>query len=173
VRGAAKRLAAATLILAAAACSKPAESAQSSEPDPTVTVRKTDSVVLRAREDAMRTLPMFWRKFDAQEEGASKFSVKVELSGPNGEEVVWMRVESREGEEIVGLLAVEPSRFPGLHLGSRISVHSSRVTDWSYEKGGKVYGDYFTRAMIERAPADIKAQVQATFAPTPTETSEN
>lgn len=129
-----------------------------------------DAQVDAAIVEARKTLPIFWSKFDAKPAGYDHFALKVGLpAGGGGEEHIWMNVVSRSGGKVVGELANDPYDLEGLKSGSRVEVDEALISDWQYQKGGKLYGHFTTRALSSRANAAQRAEAAELFPPQPLE----
>jgi uncharacterized protein YegJ (DUF2314 family) len=155
---------AATLAVTLAGCNKAAED------DNLILSKPDDAPVLAAERKAAETLPIFWAKFDAQEPGVSRYLVKVALQAKGGgAEVLWATPLRRTATGVEVRLANEPVYVAELKLGSVIEVLPSEIMDWSYQKDGKAYGHFVSRAMLDRAPPEARAEMEAVLSPTPLE----
>jgi uncharacterized protein YegJ (DUF2314 family) len=168
------RIAALTLVVALSAptlqaCSDRAPVAESEtliEPPP------DDPAVLAAMKQAIDTQNVFWTKFDAREPGVTNYAVKLGMTGSDGyKEFIWAEPIRREGGEVVARLANEPVHLTGLQLGSEVRVKQDLVFDWTYEKGGKAFGHFTTRALMRHATPAQRAETEGLLAPTPLEPS--
>lgn len=135
-----------------------------------IVVPVEDPQVDAAIAEARKTLPIFWGKFDANLAGYDRFALKVGLpTGGGAEEHIWMNVVSRSGGKVVGELANEPYDLGELKSGSRVEVDEALISDWQYQKGGKLYGHFTARALLPRANAAQRAEAAELFAPQPLE----
>jgi len=133
-----------------------------------------DAAVEAATQKALETLPVFWIKKDANSPGYSDFMLKVALPTRHGGlEYIWIGDVRRSGHKIKGTLANEPFDLEGLSVGSEVEAPATQIADWQYEKAGKLYGHFTTRALQPRANAEQQAQVRELFAPTPLEPESN
>ena len=152
-------------VLAAGACSRDAEA-----DDGTILIDPADKAVNEAKREAFRTLPVFWSKFDAKEPGASHYLVKVALHAKGGgDEIVWAEPLQRAPDDVVVRIANQPIYLAEPKLGDVIHVPPEDLVDWSYEKNGKLYGNFVTRSTMSRAKPDERAFMEAHLAPTPLE----
>jgi uncharacterized protein YegJ (DUF2314 family) len=156
-----------TCLGAAEACAR-----ETPQDESVIYSRAGDAVVASAQADAQKSLPLFWSKFDAKAPGYADFKLKVSLPTDDGHgtERLWMLVLSRTADhQVIGRLANRPVRLKKLALGSTIEVDPSRIADWSYEKNGKQYGNFTTRALFPRASPQQRVEAQAMLSPTPLE----
>jgi uncharacterized protein YegJ (DUF2314 family) len=130
-----------------------------------------DPEMAAAGREAQSTLPAFWRVFDAKAaDKDSYFTVKAPFAGSgDGQVQMWLVVIRHDGETVDGVLVNEDPQVPNMHIRDRVTVKASEVTDWSYRKGGRNYGQFTTRIMLKHASAAVAAQVGATLWPTPLE----
>jgi uncharacterized protein YegJ (DUF2314 family) len=156
----------AAAVLALAACGeKPASDTPS-----TLKVGVGDTAMNTAIENARASLPAFWSLYEAGDPSRTNFAVNARLTTRPGEfESIWVMVDDRTAGTVAGSLANEPRDLPGKHLGDTVSFPESDVVDWTYDRGGKTYGYYTTRAILPRLPAEEQAQITAKFSPAPTE----
>ena len=103
-------------------------------------------------------LPGFFQRFHAGE--GERFSVKlaVPIKGTPDYEHIWMRIATiDDGKMVRGHLTNDPENLPGLRFGSAFSAPLSRISDWSYWKGGMQFGNYTTRVILKRlSPAEAE-----------------
>ncbi|MFZ5718276.1 MAG: DUF2314 domain-containing protein [Pseudomonadota bacterium] len=152
-----------------AACSAPADPGKETAED-LINVRPDDAAVEKAKAEARGSLGLFWSKFDGREAGVSRFSVKVGLPVKDGGvEHLWATPLSRDAEIVVVRLANDPVYIEDLEYGQEIEVAPALISDWSYEKNGKLYGHFTTRALMRTATPEQRAQVQDLLSPTPLE----
>lgn len=142
--------------------------------DQITSVSADDAKVNAAIAQAKQTLPAFWAAYDGQEPGASHYQVKAAMrTAHGGVEHIWVDVLSHSGLAVRGALANDPEDLGALKYGSSVAVDEKIISDWLYEKGGKVYGGYTIRALLDRASPDERKRVEAQLAPTPLEPKSN
>ncbi len=166
-------LAAGLAALSLAACGQsesaaPADTAVKG--DEIVEFRAEDAAMNAAIAEAKASLPVFLARLDS---GAlqSGDSLKVGFHTDQGREHIWVDHIARKGDELTGTLANEPNWMPGLHQGSPVTFDPALVTDWSYEKDGKLWGNYTTRVMLPSLAPEEAEAVKANLSDTPTETT--
>jgi len=136
-----------------------------------VPVAPTDPKVNAAIAQARATLPTFWEKFDNQAPGVTHYEVKAKLVTPRGCcEHIWVDVESHNDLAVRGTLANNPVELTGVRFGSEITFGPERISDWLYQKNGKIYGGYTVRALAERMSPEEQRQAERQLSPTPLET---
>lgn len=157
-------------VLALGACdSKPATD-KTGPGDEMVQFRDQDAEMNAAIAEAKASLPQFLARLDAGETQPAD-SLKVAFSTSQGNEHIWVRQIARKGDELTGTLANEPNYMPGQHLGSVVTFPVALVSDWSYEKNGKRWGNYTTRVMLPYLEPDDAAAVRESLSDTPTESN--
>lgn len=166
-------LAAALAALSLSACGQsesaaPADAAVKG--DEIVEFRAEDAAMNAAIAEAKASLPVFLARLDA---GAlqSADGLKVGFHTDQGREHIWVDHIARKGDELTGMLANEPNWMPGLHQGSTVTFDPALVTDWSYEKDGKLWGNYTTRVMLPSLSPEEAEAVKANLSDTPTEST--
>jgi uncharacterized protein YegJ (DUF2314 family) len=157
----------ASLSLSIAACAKDGARGD-------VAWSKTNSPeVVSAMAEARRTLAIFWRRYDAKTPGADQFALKVSFpTRHGGQEYMWVAPTQRTDAEVVGQLIDEPEKVEGLKPGDQVRFDPGRIADWGYERGGKVYGNFTTRILLNNFSPEDRAHAAAHFSPTPLETED-
>ena len=116
---------------------------------------------------ARKTLPVFWKHM--QDHAGEPSSLKVGLPTSKGHEHIWVSDIEAKGDKITARLANDPDDLPGLKLGSPVSFTEAQISDWAYEKNGKLYGHYTTRVVIKHIDPAEAAQVRAMLSENPVE----
>jgi uncharacterized protein YegJ (DUF2314 family) len=133
-----------------------------------------DAAVAAASNEARKSLPVFWAKFDAKPAGYGDYAVKAAFKTRGGStENIWVNVIGRADGTVTGELANEPYDLSALKLGDQVEVDETAISDWQYSKGGKLYGHFTTRALTARANAAQRAQSAELFSPQPLEAGAN
>ena len=131
-----------------------------------------DAKVNAAIAQARATLPDFWPRFDDHEPGATAFRIKAKLKTPHGGfEHIWVDVVSHSALAVRGTLANDPADLGDLKFGSEVVVDDAAISDWSYEKDGKLYGGYTMRALMDRQSPEMQKKVGAMLPATPLESN--
>ena len=127
-------------------------------------VKTGNETVEAAMARARDTLDIFWRKFESGE--ADGYELKVGLTTPNeAVEHLWIEPTERQDGKIVGRLLIQPVDIEDLNLNDTITVDPDRISDWGYFKGGKLYGAFTQRAMLDTMSSGLRRQIEAALAP--------
>lgn len=135
--------------------------------DPTIDYRTGDpemsAAVAAARNDLGRFVDIF------RSGGGERFTVKVAIpvKGTNDREHIWMTLDAIEGDVFVGRIANEPQRLAPLRQGSSYRAAYAMISDWGYWRDGLRYGNYTTRLILKRLPANATAEIRRTLSPRP------
>jgi uncharacterized protein YegJ (DUF2314 family) len=62
---------------------------------------------------------------------------------------MWVEPVSRSTTEIVGRLVDTPQDVDGLKPGDEVRFSPEQVSDWSYMKADKTYGNFTTRVLLD------------------------
>ena len=131
-----------------------------------------DVAVDAAMRDAVKSLGVFWAKFDAREAGLSDYTVKLAMKAKGGgTELIWAEPISHSDTEVVARLLNDPVYLADVEYGSVVHVSPDLVVDWAYTKASKAYGHYTTRALKSRFTPEQRAETEGLLAPTPLEPS--
>jgi uncharacterized protein YegJ (DUF2314 family) len=136
-------------VITTGACSQP-----SSRSDVVWTTTDRPEVTA-AMAEARKTLPIFWRHFDAKDPNTGELYVKAPFkTRHNGQEHMWVEPVRRSPTEIVGRLVDAPEDVDGLKPGDEVRFAPDRVSDWSYVRAGKTYGNFTTRLLLDSFGAE-------------------
>lgn len=139
------------------------------KPDPVVGFDRDDPAMTAAVAAARKSLPAFLEAMlDAQGYGPDGGYLKVGFAVEDpaiGVENIWVGPFRRLGNNrFVGLLANEPQAMPGLHNGDRVEFTQKMIVDWNLAAGdGRFWGDYTTRVVVSRLPADQARPLRKRF----------
>lgn len=141
------------------------------ESEEMVFVTEDDPAVVAAMAKAEETPLIFWRLQEAPPPGYSEFAVKVGLPtvSRDGEEHIWVFDLVREPDGGRGTLANPPDDLGDLQYGSLITFKNEQVSDRQYEKGGKLYGHFTTRALMDQWNEAQRAEGRERLSPEPLE----
>lgn len=131
---------------------------------------KGNAAVEAAMVEAQTTLGGFWTKFDEKPAEISDYTIKVAIKTEGGgTEYLWSEPIGHSPTEVVARLENDPVYLPDLQYGSTVRVAPAQIVDWAYEKTGKLYGHFTTRALLPGMTPPQRAQVEPLLAPTPLE----
>ncbi|MFI4965074.1 MAG: YegJ family protein [Caulobacterales bacterium] len=140
--------------------------------DKLIMVNDQDAKVNAAIAEARATLPMFWEKYDGQAPGVTHYEVKAQMPTPHGGfEHIWIDVESHSKLAVRGTLANDPVELKGVKFGSVVTFEPEKISDWLYERDGRIYGGYTIRALSERMTPEERRQAERQLSSTPLEAS--
>ena len=134
--------------------------------DKGVWLKRADKSLDPAIADAKATLPVFWRHLDG-DPLITDPAVKVAFPTQHGgTEYLWIFVDSHSGEAFRGRVGNEPEDVPSVRAEQPYTGKISEITDWSYAKNDKQYGQYTTRILVKQGGFKDEARY---LAPTPLE----
>ena len=138
--------------------------------DKLIIVSSKDAKVNAAIAEARATLPVFWQRYDDQTPGVTNYQIKAGLPTPHGGvEHIWIDVVNHSKLAVRGTLANDPVDLGDLKFGSEITVEPEKISDWMYERNGKIYGAYTVRALTDRANPEDQRRVAPLLSSTPLE----
>ena len=122
----------------------------SQNPEWTISVADDDIEMKAAFAKARATLPKFWNSFEHPINGEQDFSLKKEIVDRNGSEYFWFTDIRRSNKKIFGLIGNEPERVKNVKYGQEIEIKEQEISDWTYMKKGKMYGNYTLRVLFKQ-----------------------
>jgi uncharacterized protein YegJ (DUF2314 family) len=81
-------------------------------------------------------------------------------------------VEGHSAVEAWGQILNQPEDVPSVHEGQEVRVRNSKITDWSYVKGGKIFGQFTTR-VLNKTDERMRRETSPYLAPTALEPGAN
>lgn len=135
--------------------------------DPTYDYRTGDPEMGSAIDTARGNLERFREDFRGQRGEHFVVKVAIPIKGVNGREHIWMNLDTIDGDSFVGHLANDPQRLAPLVKGSPYRAGSAMISDWGYVRDGRMYGNYTTRVMLKRIPAEQAEGLRKILSPQP------
>ena len=141
--------------------------------DPVIQYSDQDSAMNGAIKTAQETFGEFMVQYykDADETGdfLQDFGVKVGLTTADGVGVehIWVSPFIKTESGFFGLLSNEPVNLAGLGYGSEVAFTLEQISDWSYVRDGRAFGNFTTRVMLPDMAPETLAAVSAYLAPAP------
>jgi len=111
---------------------------------------------------------VFAAVMDADGKAHPALSLKVAFPVGDGEEVIWVSKVKHTGKRFTAVLANQPMYLEDLMAGDEVTFDKEMIADWGLVgDGGKLFGHYTTRVLLETMPADQAAQIRALLTPAP------
>lgn len=142
----------------------------SAQSDNVVPIATQDSEMNAAIAAARATLPQFEALLADGQLADSFPKVKVGLDSDDGSvEHIWVAEPQFSGDTIHGVLDNEPALLSGRHRGDAVSFRRDQVSDWSYVRDDRLFGNYTTRVMLPQLEPAQREELTAFLSETPTE----
>lgn len=155
-----KHLLAAILAAFALASLPMAASAQS---DTLVTVPNEDPEMAAAIAKARAGLPAFWQSFARTGSGEEGFAIKVAIKDGADVEHFWLVDVARDGDKLSGTINNEPGIVSNVENGARYEFTEADISDWLFQRNGKMVGNETMRPLLKRMPKAEAAQYRAMY----------
>jgi len=138
--------------------------------DPVVNVEATDATMNAAIAEARAALPRFWALYEGDPVVNATAGLKVGFPVKGGgHEHMWLNTIKREGAVITGVLGNDPAFIPSMKLGDVVTIDPALISDWSYERNGRLYGSYTTRVLVGQMSAEEAAPYRKMLSDKPLE----
>ncbi len=155
-----RRLLAAILAAFALASSPLAASAQS---DTLITVPNEDPEMAAAIAKARASLPVFWKSFEQPGPGEEGFALKVAIRDGKDVEHFWLTDVARDGGKLSGTINNEPGLVDNVENGARYEFTEAEISDWLFQRNGKMVGNETMRPLLKRMPQAEAEQYRAMY----------
>lgn len=163
----------AALVAAAACRDEPAPSARSATTlrpsravdldDVVLDVRADDPALVAARARAQREIDGVLERH--AREPLKELSVKAPITDGIHVEQVWLADVRYEDGVFSGAIDNDPTRVKTRRAGELVRVKKEEITDFMYEEGDKIRGNYTLRALLDRLPPEEAERYRAVLAP--------
>jgi uncharacterized protein YegJ (DUF2314 family) len=148
---------------ASAASSAAARRDRPPSDDLVVDVRADDPELVAARARARREIDaVILRNAEAPLE---ELSVKAPITDGIHVEHVWLADVRYADGVFTGTIDNDPQRVKMRRAGDVVSVKKEEISDYMYEKDGKIRGNYTLRALIDRLPPEEAEQYRGMLGP--------
>jgi uncharacterized protein YegJ (DUF2314 family) len=156
----------AALSLTAAA---PTATAQDPDREGFIDYAADNAAMNAAIAEARRTLPAFWTRLSANEPDGGEM-LKVALPASNGgREHIWVEGVTVTADGYAGRLYNHPRRLPGMVRGSPVLFEANQISDWTYVRNDRMWGNYTLRVMLDDLPPEDVRRMRAFLSDTPLE----
>lgn len=126
------------------------------------------SAMIAAGQAVQNTLPNFLKTTENPPVEWTSFSVKVAFeTRDDSHEHIWVDHVARKDDGYSGVLANEPYAVDGLSLGDEVAFKYTDISDWQYEKDGRLHGNYTTRAMLGNMTPEQRTRILSLLSETP------
>jgi len=132
--------------------------------DKTISVDDDDVEMNAAIATARATLPEFWATFERKSPTDSAFALKVKIQDERGTEHFWLTSIERRNGRIFGTIDNNPNIVRSVKLGDRIPIPEADISDWLYQRGDKMVGNFTLRALFKQMPAEEVKRFKAIMA---------
>jgi len=128
-----------------------------------------DTEMNAAIAEARRTLTIFFTRLSAGEPNGGEM-LKVALPASNGgREHIWVQGVTVTPEGYAGRLYNHPRRLPGMVQGSPVLFEANQISDWTYVRHDRMWGNYTGRAMLDDLPPEDARRMRDYLSDTPLE----
>lgn len=153
--------------------SRPPSAGQRPADDPVTMIPDSDREMKAAVAEALRTLPIFWSLYETDQQVRLTGKLKVGFPfGKDGREHMWLHDIRREGGAITGVLENIPEAPMAIRKGDRVPIDPAEISDWSYSRDGRLFGNFTTRAMLKYLEPELVRQLRDLLSDRPLEGSE-
>jgi uncharacterized protein YegJ (DUF2314 family) len=131
-----------------------------------INVPNSDKAMNAAIVKAQASMPVFFERLTKPQPGDEGFAVKIHYptTGNDGEHI-WANNVVREGDQVSATINNQPAKIPDLKMGQRVTAPITRLSDWMYVNGGKVYGGQSIRVLVPALPKADADRIKAMLAP--------
>ncbi len=88
----------------------------------------------------------------------------MQITDPHGTEHFWVNELERTDGKIHGTINNDPGIVESVKFGQRIEVPEADISDWTYMRGGKMFGNYTLRPLFKSMSKEEVEQFKAILA---------
>jgi uncharacterized protein YegJ (DUF2314 family) len=126
--------------------------------DQVISVSTEDSEMNAAIKTARDTLPSFWKTFAGPKHDETDFFLKVALTDGKETEHFWIGDLKIANGGITGVIWNYPELISNVKYGQSIAIDEKRISDWKFQRGGKIIGGYTIAVLLKHLPKDEAAE---------------
>jgi len=125
----------------------------------------SDSAMQDAIAAARASIPSFVARLEAPQPGDRNFGIKFPFR--DGEEVehMWVSDVRRQGDEFVGIVEADAQLVSNVVKGAEVRVPMSGISDWGFNNGNAIHGNYTTRVMLDTLPPPMRRALASRLVP--------
>jgi len=120
-------------------------------------VAENDPKMNAAIEKARTSVNTFAQALKAPKPGQSQFSVKMAFTDGKHTEHMWLTSVTFDGQKFHGTLNNDPEMVSNVKIGAKVSLESSKISDWMFVENGKLVGGYTLRVLRDSMSASERA----------------
>ena len=124
----------------------------------TVTLEQGDADMAAAIDRARATVPQFLELARAPKPSMKNFAIKLPIPYAEGNEYFRLRLIEFRGDQILGQIRNTPRHAKNVKYGERILFKDKDISDWTYNDGKRMMGNFTACAMLKR---ETKANADA------------
>lgn len=153
------------LLFALSSAALPMHALATEGKDKVIFVEQEDPEMNAAISKARATLDEFWRQYDKPDPGVTDLVLKVRIPYEPGKgapyEHFWLSDIKRGTPTLSGKIANDPNFAKGVALGQHYAFSEADISDWSFQRNGKIVGNQTLRVLLKKMPPDEAAQYRA------------
>jgi uncharacterized protein YegJ (DUF2314 family) len=120
-------------------------------------VAENDPKMNAAIDKARASVNTFTQALKAPKPTQSAFSVKMPFTDGKHTEHMWLTSVTFDGQKFHGTLNNDPEMVSNVKIGAKVSVESSKISDWMFVENGKLVGGYTLRVLRASMSASERA----------------
>lgn len=129
--------------------------------DTVIRVPNEDPEIAAAIAKARTTLPQFWKAYAHPGPGEEGFALKIAIKDGADVEHFWLIDVGRDGDKYYGTINNTPEIVGNVSAGDRHEFTASDISDWLYQRNGKIVGNETMRPLLKRMPPEVAEQYRA------------
>lgn len=145
----------------------PAGAEEAGLEDRTIMVQKDDAAMEKAIADARASLDYFLDLAAKPPADTAGYALKVAVRDGDKVEHIWLTPFRQDESKFVGMVNNDPELVKNVKAGKPFAFGRDDISDWMYQKDGKLHGGFTTRALIARMSEAEAAPYRAMLADDP------
>jgi uncharacterized protein YegJ (DUF2314 family) len=134
-----------------------AGSGKKASADKVTYVDSNDPKMNAAIEKARASVNTFTQALKSPKPGQSAFSVKMPFTDGKHTEHMWLTSVTFDGQKFHGTVNNDPEMVSNVKIGAKVSIESSKISDWMFVENGKLVGGYTLRVLRDSLSASERA----------------
>ena len=129
--------------------------------DNVITFSEDDVAMNAAIAKARSSLPVFWKKYLTRQANEDGFALKIKIVDGQAIEHFWCNEITGDENMSTCVIANDPELVTTVAYGQEIQVNPDDISDWKFERNGKIIGGETIRVMIPKLSKQEADEIQA------------
>lgn len=125
----------------------------------------SDNAMQDAIAAARSSTASFVARLEAPQPGDHAFGIKFPFRDGDEVEHMWVSDVRRDGDQFVGIVEADAQLVGNVAKGATVRVPMGEISDWGFNNGTAIHGNYTTRVMLDTLPPPMRRALASRLVP--------